>query len=163
MSQDCQHLAKEWHHAKRILLERTENWLVRVQIRFRHAKHYFLFFLITCSLNEALDKAQPNQPQNFQIFAPQMPLNTLPLCVALHVENQSETEKELKILKHLSCDCSMKKHRLRKDRMGVKCPHGSVVELRPAFCKIKAKGTVQLEMVVNYNLLGQQEIDFSIM
>lgn len=112
------------------------------------------------SFNEALDKAQPYQTRNFQIFAPKMPSSTTPLCVALHVKNSSDVDKELRIFKQLLCDCSLKKNRLRKAGDGVRCVHKDVVDMRPAYGRVKANGIIELQLTFSYELLGQQEVDF---
>lgn len=114
------------------------------------------------SLNEALESAQPYQTQNLQIFAPQMPLSTAPLCVVLHVKNSSDTDKELRISKQLLCDCPMKKNRLRKEGKREKCVHKEIVEMRPMMACVKAKGTVELSLTFRYDILGQQEVHFTI-
>lgn len=56
----------------------------------------------------------------------------------------------------------MKKNRLRKDGKGLKCLHKNVVEVRPAFERIKAKDSMELEITFRYDLLGQQEVHFTI-
>lgn len=92
-----------------------------------------------------------------------MPLNTPPLCVTLHVRNCSDTETELKIAKQLSCECSLKKNRVRKaGEHSVKCLHRDVADLRPAALKIQPESIKQLEMMFSYDLLGQQEVDFTV-
>lgn len=78
------------------------------------------------------------------------------------MKNLSEAERELKVFKQLLCDCSLKKNRLRKERKEVKCPHKDVVDIRPAFNRIKAGSIVELEMTFRYDLLGQQEVDLTI-
>lgn len=118
---------------------------------------------IVFRFNEVLDNAKPHQTQNFEIFAPKMPLNTAPLCVTLHVKNFAETERELKMFKQLLCDCSMKKNRLRKEGKKTICPHKGVVELRPTFERIKANNILELEMTFRYELLGQQEVHFMVL
>lgn len=126
-------------------------------------RRFTLFLIIVCSLNEALESVKPYQSQNFQIFAPKMPLNTLALYVTLHVKNLSDTELELKMFKQLLCDCSVKKNRLRKEKKKAICEHKGVVEMRPTFAKIKPNCTLELEMVVSYKLLGQHEVHFMLL
>jgi hypothetical protein len=136
---------------------------MRENLAFTHSTFSTSFSYLTFSLNETFDNAKPYQTQNFQIFAPKMPLNTPPLCVALHVKNLSDTERELKTFKKLLCDCSMKKNRLRKEGKKTICPHKGIVELKPTFESIKANGTMELELTFRYELLGQQEVHFMVL
>lgn len=78
------------------------------------------------------------------------------------MKNLSETEKELKMFKLLLCDCSLKQNRLRREGKRVTCPHKSVVDVRPAFVKIKPNNTQELEVTFRYELSGQQEVHFTV-
>lgn len=56
----------------------------------------------------------------------------------------------------------MKKNRLQKDGKRLKCVHKGIVELRSLSEKIMAKSIEELEMTLNYVLLGQQEVHFTL-
>lgn len=146
---------------------------------------YFLFTLTPCSLNEAFSEAQRYQTQHFQIFAPKMPLNNSPLCVTLHVRNSllksvlfdfpnfhpqkqmknfSDTEREWKIIKQLSCECLVRKNRLRKKgEPHLKCLHKDVIEMRPTIAKLLPGATALVDLTFEYNLPGPQETHFTIL
>ncbi|KAG5670236.1 hypothetical protein PVAND_000513 [Polypedilum vanderplanki] len=115
------------------------------------------------SFNEAFSKAQPKRQQVVQIFIPQMPLSTPSLHIVLDIENLSISEdKELKVFKRLTCDCSMKQNRLKRVGSSEHCPHRNIAEIRPACVKIKASQITQFELICRYEFLGQHEISFII-
>lgn len=122
----------------------------------------FVFYRVW-SLNEVFKNAKPNQTENFQIFAPKMPLETAPLCITLHVKNLSDTERDLKLFKRLSCDCSLNKNRLRKAGKRAICPHKCIVDIRPTFEIIRANCTMELDLTIRYELMGQQEVNFMVL
>lgn len=51
---------------------------------------------------------------------------------------------------------------MRREGKDFKCPHKNVADIRPACLRIKAERSMQLEMIFRYELLGQQEISFTI-
>lgn len=76
------------------------------------------------------------------------------------MRNSSDTDRELKIFKQLSCDCSLKKNRLRKAGDGVRCVHKDVVDMRPMNGCVKSLGILELQMTFSYELVGRQEVQF---
>ncbi|KAL7023628.1 hypothetical protein ACKWTF_012716 [Chironomus riparius] len=114
-------------------------------------------------LNYILANIKSNEPQTFEMHIPQMPLHSTPLCFTFIVQNTSETdERELKIFKRTSCDCSLKQNRVRKNGRRFKCPHRNIADLRPSNVQIKSNNSIELDMVFRYELLGQHEITFHI-
>lgn len=110
-----------------------------------------------------LSNIRSNEPQIFEMHIPQMPLHSTPLCIAFIVHNTSETdERELKIFKRMSCDCSVKQNRARKNGNGFKCPHRNIADLQPSNVQIKSNNSIELDMVFRYELLGQHDITFHI-
>lgn len=92
-----------------------------------------------------------------------MPLHSSPLYMTFNVKNLSMLDKELKIFKQITCDCSLKRNRMRRMGKVFHCPHKNLVAIRPTSECIKGECSIQLEIICRYELLGRHEIIFSLM
>ena len=94
--------------------------------------------------------------QEFEIFAPRMPINASPLHIVLEVKNTSlKVDKEVKISKHLLCECKK-----RDKRNGRRCEHVNIADIKPSCLKVKSDCVTHIEITIRYEIIGCHDISF---